>query len=593
MAYVGKALVQERCKSLDAFVDKQIAIGSKIDSEVVSLPADDAHIQEMVDKYAIKDYLSGEEIRKLYDYDLSYETTVPSCKRKYERAEVYWNNHKLLSRAEKFAKEKSAKILRAKETIFSMLASNTGIAEKEDEAARKKLQERYAAHIAKADEEAAQLHADAEVRRELFYQQWEEVVRTATELSPLESAAHALAKLEGYKDSQSLIELSNKRIDEITAAKAAEAEAQRLEAEAEAARLAAIKEEEERLRAIAAKERAKKIKKICIIVAAIACAIGIAIAVVLKLTELKFEDTLSWTTVEAAEAMLTDGGEGKMDKTRMAWKTLYVDLDEKEDFLGTATFNYYYKNGRKDVTSAKNYLNKVKTAISETLGEPKANAGSYVWTKDIIRVELIDSTKTAFTKDPAVSIVITYRDQDLCKHPSFTDSHKDATCTEEGYDRHVCTVCYFEKEENIPAFGHSYKVEITKKATCTATGVETSTCSTCNDVKTRTIARLPHNRVNRVTKAATCTANGVLSHICTGCGDTTTESIPKTGHTMTTATCEYDSYCTKCFAIGTRAYGHDYRYSHSNYDTSFGQREWQYYYVCNRCGHSYYTNSRY
>ena len=338
-----------------------------------------------------------------------------------------------------------------------------------------------------------------------------------------------------------------------------------------------------------------RVKKIAIIVAAIACAIGIAVAVILKVTELKLEDAMSWTTIEDAEAILTDDGETKMMKTRMVGKRLYVELEEKEDFLETASFYYYFRTDttptEKDQTSAKNYLNKVKNAFSKTLGEPKTSISGYVWTKDIIRVELIDTTKGTNANSPAVRIVITYRDQDLCKHPDTTHSHKDATCTEDGYDSTVCNICYYEKLIKKPALGHDYTSEITRASTCAEEGEETFTCSVCGFVKTASIDLLPHEYKEKTTKAATCTEDGVLSHICTVCNDTWTERIAKLGHNMTTATCTSDSHCTRCNYVGTRAYGHNWRYDRGELFYEDGVIKDYDYYVCRKCGAEYYVEN--
>ena len=270
-AYLCKTLIEEECESLEAFIEERIALGSKNFGEEKKIPADAIHIREMIDKYEVKNFLTSEEIRDLYRFDLSYMSTVSGCRRKYSEEEDYWKKHKLLSRAVRFAEGETAEVLRAKESVLSALAAKSKNAENEEAAALQDLQARYALHLAVADGKIARLREDAEVKRENFYQQWTEIVRTGNDRSSLESAAHALAKLDGYKDSHALISFCNKRIDEINAA-----------ADAEAARLAAIKAEEDRLRAIEAKKRAAKKKKITAIVAAVAVAAIIAIVVVMK-----------------------------------------------------------------------------------------------------------------------------------------------------------------------------------------------------------------------------------------------------------------------------------------------------------------------
>ena len=287
-AYLCKALVEEECESLEAFIEERIAFGSEVEEETATIPADEAHVQEMVSKYEIKNFLTEEEIRNLYRFDLSYRSAVAGCQQKSSEEEAYWKNHKLLSRAVRFAEGEETEVLRAKERVFSALNENIKAAEREEESACQDLQARYAVHLAVTNGKVAQRHAEAQEHRENYYQQWTEIVRTGTERSALESAAHALVKLDGYKESQSLISFCNERIDEMNAEAAAEAEAILQAQAAEEARLAAIKAEEDRFRAIEAKKRAAKRKKIAAICAAVA---GVAIAAFLVATKVVVPNT--------------------------------------------------------------------------------------------------------------------------------------------------------------------------------------------------------------------------------------------------------------------------------------------------------------
>ena len=102
-AYLGKALAVEKCRTLDALVRKRKDATQKIQGEKLKLPADEAHISDMAQKYSLPGYVSQDEIWGLYTFDLSYYSEVPGRKRQYENTEHYWTEHKQLSRAEKFA----------------------------------------------------------------------------------------------------------------------------------------------------------------------------------------------------------------------------------------------------------------------------------------------------------------------------------------------------------------------------------------------------------------------------------------------------------------------------------------------------------
>lgn len=349
-AYLCKALVEEECESLEVFIKERIALGSKNIGEKKALFADEAHTQEMVDKYAVKNFLTEEEIRDLYRFDLSYVSTVSGCQRKYSEEEDYWEKHKLLSRAVKFAEGEKAEVLRAKETVLSALATNIENAENEETVALQDLQVRYGLHLATTDGKVAQLREGAEVKREKFYQQWTEIVRTGNDRSSLESAAHALAKLDGYKDSHALISFCNKRIDEINAA-----------ADAEAARLAAIKAEEDRLRAIEVKKRAAKKKKITAIVASVAVVVIAAIFVVAKVVipNGRYNNAVALVNagdvVEGYEALLAlDGYKDSMEKATAIFNEYkaekYKSAEEGEYiFFGSYEQDNDIANGKEDI----------------------------------------------------------------------------------------------------------------------------------------------------------------------------------------------------------------------------------------------------
>lgn len=74
-------------------------------------------------------------------------------------------------------------------------------------------------------------------------------------------------------------------------------------------------------------------------------------------------------------------------------------------------------------------------------------------------------------------------------HDYSVTVEKEATCTEEGVKRYVCS-CKDSYTESIPALGHDYQEEITEQPTVSSEGVKTYTCSRCGDTYTEPIDRL-------------------------------------------------------------------------------------------------------
>ncbi len=147
---------------------------------------------------------------------------------------------------------------------------------------------------------------------------------------------------------------------------------------------------------------------------------------------------------------------------------------------------------------------------------------------------------------------------------------KAATCTEAGKKIEKCTVCqkYLDKEEKIPATGHSYgSWQTVTAATCESAEVQKRTCAYCGASETRSGSAKEHTAGEwKVTKAATCTETGKKVKNCTVCQKQLEEAeIPATGHsygswqTVTAATCESAEVqkrtCAYCGASETRSYG--------------------------------------
>lgn len=113
-----------------------------------------------------------------------------------------------------------------------------------------------------------------------------------------------------------------------------------------------------------------------------------------------------------------------------------------------------------------------------------------------------------------------------CGH-SYEATVKAPTCTEGGYTENRCPECHYSFLSNeTPATGHK---EVTDKAsapTCTEPGLtEGKHCETCGEVfqKQEEIPATGHSYRDTVT-ASTATGKGCTTHTCTVCGDSYADS---------------------------------------------------------------------
>ena len=119
-----------------------------------------------------------------------------------------------------------------------------------------------------------------------------------------------------------------------------------------------------------------------------------------------------------------------------------------------------------------------------------------------------------------------------CSHNYEVEITKEATCSEDGEMKFICSLCGDSYKEVIARTGkHEYEETVTKEPTCTENGEKTYTCKNCSDTYMEEINATGHEYESKVTKEATCKEDGEITYTCTKCGDTYTETVAATGHT--------------------------------------------------------------
>ena len=257
-AYLGETLALEHCRTLDAFIRKRKEATLTVRGETQKLVPDGGHAVEIAEKYQIPGYCESYSLRNLYEFDLSYHSDVAEREAQYHAEERYWDNHKQLSRAEKFATGDVAKTLQQeKQALFAALKERIEKAEQAEAKQIARLKESYAAHIRQADEKAEELYQNAVALRERNYQSWLAQAKTENDVRKLRDLTQNFASLNGYADSKNFAEHCRKRAEE-----------EQAKVDAEKERLAAArKKEAERVA-----KRNKRIAVICSAAAVIALA---------------------------------------------------------------------------------------------------------------------------------------------------------------------------------------------------------------------------------------------------------------------------------------------------------------------------------
>ena len=264
-AYVGKALAAEQAQTLHKLVLKILDWRANVSRETLSLTPDREHELAILRQYTLPGYVEKEDLHELYEFDLTYHSEVPDRGRELKRAEDYWNNHKQLMRAERFATGETAETLaREKKFLFDTLSKRFEQAKIAANAEKTALQERYAEHLKQADQKAEELYQEGLRQLDEDYQRLAQIAESSNDLDELEEAAEALDALEDYQNSRQLAERCRSRAIEECKKQEAEAERQR------------------ELREKAAKKRAVKNRKIGIVVAVVAVVVVAAVMVTTK-----------------------------------------------------------------------------------------------------------------------------------------------------------------------------------------------------------------------------------------------------------------------------------------------------------------------
>lgn len=216
-AYLGKFLAQEKCKTIELFVDGCLYANHDADYDKENyIQEEQHHITAAIEKYAIKNYLDAKAIKAFYPfYDLSYPSSVNDRKSQYALEKDRWNNHKILSRAMMFASaELKVQIETAKNRLFNTLKDLINLAKEEELKAREKAEEDYRSFLSDCDKKVNNAYETALSKREKDYQEWKHRSENATSVVILQDLSTHFTNLGDYKESKQLAAYCQNKIDE-------------------------------------------------------------------------------------------------------------------------------------------------------------------------------------------------------------------------------------------------------------------------------------------------------------------------------------------------------------------------------------------
>ncbi|MGN1019073.1 MAG: TIR domain-containing protein [Aristaeellaceae bacterium] len=212
-AYMGKFLAGNKAPSIEAWAQgycSAAAEGIRPDTLTLEITdAEKAHVEQMVQRCVVTDYLNAEDVRTLYEVDRTYASTMAAWQAAHDGMLRQLKNRNLV-RALQFATGAlKARYEAAINGLTGQLEAQPEAARLADEESVRRLREEAAAAFARADAEAERLHADAldRLARHQAYvyeqacKQMEEAARLRSART-YEAAASAFEELGSYGDSE-------------------------------------------------------------------------------------------------------------------------------------------------------------------------------------------------------------------------------------------------------------------------------------------------------------------------------------------------------------------------------------------------------
>ena len=142
-------------------------------------------------------------------------------------------------------------------------------------------------------------------------------------------------------------------------------------------------------------------------------------------------------------------------------------------------------------------------------------------------------------------------------HTWDPDAHEEtpADCVNAGYIKDVCAVCGAVSESHPEALGHGFDLDRREVApTCTQDGSFYGRCVRCDEEKEEVLPATGHTLMEISRTAPGCETEGVIRSVCTVCEAEEEAAIPVAGHTygdaeITEATCTQDGIRTRACTV--------------------------------------------
>jgi len=235
-AYMGKCLAMFKCSRLEDLVDVRLGINRIVQAVTVTVPVRKPEKEaEIVSRYVLPGYLEKNYLEKMFKTDLRYDSQVESRQRHVELEEKWFETDKNISKALRYADGAYRKrIENVRADVLAALRRRVEEAKQEDENNRRRIEEKYQKLLEYAEVKGKDWYDEAVNKRDAIYDGYMHEAQAAIEANNKEKLLAAQVKVKGlgdYKESASMVEILQEKIDAINKAEeeARERERQRQE----------------------------------------------------------------------------------------------------------------------------------------------------------------------------------------------------------------------------------------------------------------------------------------------------------------------------------------------------------------------------
>ena len=202
-AFWGLFLAGEQCINDVEYIEK--ACSKEGQTETLFLPEATERIEDAIKKFAIKEWLTEEEIRDMFQYDLSYPSQVKDQKTICASEKSALESNRYLARSFRYADGETAERLSTfKVTLFNRLDDQVKKTESKEKEAREAKENDYKAFLASAERKANAKHQEVELDRNQIYQEALRQLSAAQSFDDFKKAEQLFAKLAPYEDSEKM-----------------------------------------------------------------------------------------------------------------------------------------------------------------------------------------------------------------------------------------------------------------------------------------------------------------------------------------------------------------------------------------------------